>query len=113
MWTGIVAALIVAFFTAISFSQLARSYPEAGAGGSYYFAEKAFFDREKYQHHRFARIAKFITGWAAHLFYWVYPGVMVAMMAILVNYIFGQFGVIPLSIQIHIAVAFFFRPGLV
>ena len=39
MWTGIVAALIVAFLTAIAFSELARKYPEAGAGGSYYFAE--------------------------------------------------------------------------
>ncbi len=82
MWTGIVAALIVAFLTAIAFSELARRYPEAGAGGSYYFAEKAFLDRDKASHRRFARLAKFLTGWAAHLFYWVYPGVMVAMMAV-------------------------------
>ena len=107
MWTGIVAALIVAFLTAIAFSELARRYPEAGAGGSYYFAEKAFLDRNKASHQRYARISKFLTGWAAHLFYWVYPGVMVAMMAILVTYILGQFN-INLSIpgQIGIAVAF-------
>jgi amino acid transporter len=92
MWTGIVAALIVAFLTAISFSEMARRYPEAGAGGSYYFAEKAFLDKENSAHHRFARLAKFLTGWAAHLFYWVYPGVMVAMMAVLVTYICCQFG---------------------
>ena len=44
-------------------------------------------------HRRWARLAKFITGWAAHLFYWVYPGVMVAFMAVLVTYIAGQFGI--------------------
>jgi amino acid transporter len=107
MWTGIVAALIVAFLTAFAFSELARKYPEAGAGGSYYFAEKAFMERDKAHHRRYARIAKFITGWAAHLFYWVYPGVMVAMMAVLVTYIFGQFG-IPLSLPLQILVAVIF-----
>ena len=114
MWTGIVAALIVAFLTAIAFSELARKYPEAGAGGSYYFAEKAFLDRNKASHQRYARISKFLTGWAAHLFYWVYPGVMVAMMAILVTYILGQFN-INLSIpgQIGIAVAFSIIVGFI
>jgi len=87
MWAGIGLALIIAFLTAISYGQLAGLYPEAGFGSAYYFAEKAFLDRENKAHHRFARIAKLITGWAAHLFYWVYPGVMVAMMATLIGYI--------------------------
>ncbi len=87
MWAGIALALIIAFLTAISYGQLAGLYPEAGFGSSYYFAEKAFLDRENRAHHRFARIAKLLTGWAAHLFYWVYPGVMVAMMATLIGYI--------------------------
>lgn len=107
MWSGIFAALIVSFLTAFAFSEMARRYPEAGAGGSYYFAEKAFLDREKKSHQRFARIAKFLTGWAAHLFYWVYTGVMVAMMSILVTYIFGAFNV-TLSIPMQIAVAVIF-----
>ena len=114
MWTGIVAALIVAFLTAIAFSELARRYPEAGAGGSYYFAEKAFLDRDKASHRRFARLAKFLTGWAAHLFYWVYPGVMVAMMAVLITYIFGQFNInITIPEQIGIAVVFSVFIGLI
>jgi basic amino acid/polyamine antiporter, APA family len=107
MWTGIVAALIVAFLTAIAFAELARRYPDAGTGSAYYFAEKAFLDREKPSHRRWARLAKFVTGWAAHLFYWVYPGVMVAFFAVLVTYIAGQFGiVIPPIGQILIAVLF-------
>ena len=39
---------------------------------------------------RFARIAKFVVGWASHLYYWIYPGVMVAVTAILVGYLAGQ-----------------------
>src|SRR5512133_880338 len=107
MWTGIVAALIVAFLTAFAFAELAGRYPDAGTGSAYYFAEKAFLDREQPAHRRWARLAKFITGWAAHLFYWVYPGVMVAFMAVLVTYIAGQFGVsVPVWAQILIACAF-------
>ena len=93
MWTGIIGALIVAFLTAFAFSELARRYPDAGTGSAYYFAEKAFMDREEPSHRRWARLFKFITGWAAHLFYWVYPGVMVAFMATLIGYIAGQFGI--------------------
>src|SRR6266540_7404222 len=107
MWTGIVGALIVAFLTAFAFSELARRYPDAGTGSAYYFAEKAFLDREEPSHRRWARVAKFITGWAAHLFYWVYPGVMVAFMAVLVTYILGQFGIaLPVWGQIIVACAF-------
>src|SRR5215510_2287183 len=91
IWAGIVAALLLAFLTALSYAQLARLYPEAGFGSCYYFAEKAFLDRENKSHHRFARLAKLVTGWAAHLFYWVYPGCMVAFMATLIGYIWQQF----------------------
>ena len=114
MWPGIVFALILAFFTALSYSELARVYPEAGSGSCYYFAEKAFVDKAEIKHHRWARIAKLVTGWAAHLFYWVYPGVMVAFMAILISYILGQFGldvgVVP---QMVIAILFSILVGFI
>jgi len=97
MWAGIALALIIAFLTAISYGQLAGIYPEAGFGSAYYFAEKAFLDRENQAHHRFARIAKLTTGWAAHLFYWVYPGVMVAMMATLIGYMYTALSGVTLS----------------
>ena len=114
MWTGIVAALIVAFLTAFAFAELARRYPEAGSGSAYYFAEKAFLDREEPAHRRWARLAKFVTGWAAHLFYWVYPGVMVAFMAVLITYIFGQFGInIPIFVQVLIAWGFSALVGMI
>ena len=45
MWPGIIFALILAFLTALSYAELARRYPEAGTGSSYYFAEKAFVDK--------------------------------------------------------------------
>src|SRR5574337_64785 len=91
IWAGIGAALILAFLTAISYAELARLYPEAGFGSCYYFAERAFLDKEEREHHKWARLAKIVTGWAAHLFYWVYPGVMVAMMATLIGYMYTQF----------------------
>src|SRR5713101_3138979 len=90
IWAGIGLALILAFLSAICYAELARLYPEAGFGSCYYFAEKAFLDRENVTHHKWARLAKIVTGWAAHLFYWVYPGVMVAMMATLVSYVYNQ-----------------------
>jgi amino acid transporter len=114
MWTGIVAALIVAFLTAFAFAELARKYPDAGSGSAYYFAEKAFLDREEPSHRRWARLAKFITGWAAHLFYWVYPGVMVAFMAVLISYIAGAFGIVlPIWAQIIIAWVFSAVVGMI
>jgi amino acid transporter len=108
IWAGIGLALILAFLTAISYAQLARLYPEAGFGSCYYFAEKAFLDRENQEHHKWARLAKIVTGWAAHLFYWVYPGVMVAMMATLIGYIYTQFSGKTISIIGLSAIAILF-----
>jgi len=115
IWAGITAALILAFLTAISYAELARLYPEAGFGSCYYFAEKAFLDREEKKHHKWARLAKIVTGWAAHLFYWVYPGVMVAMMATMIGYIYTQFTGATLSntALIVVAVIFAFLTGYV
>src|SRR6202046_124721 len=87
MWFGIVAALLLCFATAISYAELSKLYP--GAGSSYYFAEQAFLSREKA--FKFARLIKFATGWASHLYYWVYPGCMVGVTAILAGYLLNQF----------------------
>src|SRR5438876_1634349 len=108
MWPGIVFALILAFLTAISYSELAKIYPEAGTGSAYYFAEKAFIDKEEIKHHKWARLAKLATGWSAHLFYWVYPGVMVAFMATLLSYIWQAFTGEALSPVVMIVIAFAF-----
>src|SRR5712692_747060 len=108
MWAGIVFALILAFLTAISYSELAKIYPEAGTGSAYYFAEKAFIDKEETKHHKWGRLAKLATGWAAHLFYWVYPGVMVAFMATLLSYIWQAFTGEALALPIEIVLACLF-----
>ena len=86
MWAGIFVALSLAYATALSYSELAKLYP--GAGSSYLFAEQAFLNTT--HAYRFARIAKFIIGWSSHLYYWVYPGVMVATMGVMVGYIVGS-----------------------
>src|SRR5215467_8588515 len=85
MWAGIFVALLLVYATALSYSELAKLYP--GAGSSYLFAEQAFLRTT--HAYRFARIAKFVIGWASHLYYWVYPAVMVATMGVLVGYIVG------------------------
>ena len=37
----------------------------------------------------YARLSKFIVGWASHLYYWIYPGVMVAVTGIFCGYVVG------------------------
>jgi APA family basic amino acid/polyamine antiporter len=86
MWAGIFVALMLAYATALSYSELAKLYP--GAGSSYLFAEQAFLNTT--HAFRFSRIAKFVIGWASHLYYWVYPGVMVATMGVMIGYIVGN-----------------------
>src|ERR1700745_2708972 len=86
MWFGIVLALLLCFATAISYAELSKLYP--GAGSSYFFAEQAFWSKSKA--FKFARLARLPVGWASHLYYWIYPGVMVAVTAILFGYLAGQ-----------------------
>jgi amino acid transporter len=93
MLPGLLFVLILAFLTAYSYSELANLYPQAGAGSSYYFAEAAFLDKEKKQHFQFARLSKFVVGWISHLYYWVYPGIMVAFTGTLLVYILSLFNV--------------------
>src|ERR1041384_3564845 len=88
MWTALLFSLVLAFLTAYSYSELARIYPDAGAGSSYYFAEAALLDKDKAQHRKFARLAKLTVGWISHLYYWIYPGIMVAFTATLFGYIY-------------------------
>jgi basic amino acid/polyamine antiporter, APA family len=85
MWIGIVMALALCLATAICYAELAKLYP--GTGSSYYFAEQSFLNHDK--HFRYARLSKFIVGWASHLYYWIYPGVMVAVTGIFCGYIVG------------------------
>jgi len=87
MWFGIIAALLLCLATAVSYAELSKLYP--GAGSSYFFAEQAFLS--KTHAYKFARLAKFITGWASHLYYWVYPGCMVGVTALLSGYLLNQF----------------------
>jgi len=85
MWIGIFVALLLCLATAVCYSEMAKLYP--GTGSSYYFAEQAFLNHDKAW--RYARLSKFIVGWASHLYYWIYPGVMVGVMGILCGYLVG------------------------
>ena len=89
MWTGLFFSLILALLTAYSYSELARVYPDAGTGSSYYFAEAALLEKDRPQHRRWARSAKLAVGWISHLYYWLYPAIMVGFMGILFGYIYS------------------------
>ena len=89
LWTGLFLALVLALLTAYSYSELARVYPDAGTGSSYYFAEAALLEKESPNHRRYARAAKLTVGWISHLYYWLYPAIMVGFMGILFGYIYS------------------------
>jgi amino acid transporter len=112
IWFGLLVALILSFLTAASYAWLARRYPDAGAGSSYYYAQRALLDRGS--SNKSARNAKFAVGWLSHLYYWVYPGVMVAFMAILLSFILQSFGLaVTATMQIGIAVVFSLIVGFI
>jgi APA family basic amino acid/polyamine antiporter len=83
MWFGMFASLLLCYATAISYAELSKLYP--GAGSSYFYAEQAFLSKSKA--FKYARVIKFFTGWASHLYYWVYPGLMVGVTAMLIGYL--------------------------
>ena len=86
MWMGMLLATLLCLATAVSYAELSKLYP--GAGSSYFFAEQAFLSKK--QAYKWARLYKFIVGWASHLYYWVYPGVMVCVTSIFIGYMAGQ-----------------------
>src|SRR3984893_13233916 len=85
IWVGIVVALLLGLATAVCYAELTKLYP--GTGSSYYFAEQSFLTHEKAW--KYARLSKFIVGWGSHLYYWIYPGVMVGVTGIFVGYVVG------------------------
>jgi basic amino acid/polyamine antiporter, APA family len=112
IWFGLFVALILSFLTAASYAWLARRYPDAGTGSSYYFAQRALLDRGS--SNKKARDVKFLVGWVSHLYYWVYPGVMVAFMGVFMTFILQSLGIAisPLG-QIAIVVLFSVIVGLI
>src|ERR1700726_909381 len=85
MWIGILFALLLCLATAVCYAEMAKLYP--GTGSSYSFAEQSFLNHDKAW--KYARLMKFIVGWGSHLYYWIYPGVMVAVTGVFCGYITG------------------------
>ena len=85
MWMGILFATLLCLATAICYAEMAKLYP--GTGSSYYFAEQSFLNHDKAW--PYARLAKFIVSWGSHLYYWIYPGVMVGVIGVISGYLVG------------------------
>jgi amino acid transporter len=115
MVTGLIFAIVLAFLTAYTYAELARIYPQAGTGSSYYYAEAALLNKEKPHLHKFARLAKVSLGWMSHLYYWIYPGIMVAYTATIAGYLWnvvtGQ--TLPFAALAIIAVVFALLAGYI
>jgi len=47
MWTGLVAALVLAFLTAVSYGELSDIYPRAGSGSSYISLKPLFWKKKR------------------------------------------------------------------
>ena len=85
MWIGILFATVLCLATAVCYAEMAKLYP--GTGSSYYFAEQSFLNHQTAW--PYARLSKFIVGWGSHLYYWVYPGVMVGVIGVISGYLVG------------------------
>jgi APA family basic amino acid/polyamine antiporter len=85
MWMGIVFATLLCLATAVCYAEMAKLYP--GTGSSYYFAEQSFLNHDRAW--PYARLAKFVVGWGSHLYYWIYPGVMVGVIGVISGYLVG------------------------
>jgi amino acid transporter len=85
MWIGILFATVLCLATAVCYAEMAKLYP--GTGSSYYFAEQSFLNHQTAW--PYARLAKFIVGWGSHLYYWIYPGVMVGVIGVISGYLVG------------------------
>jgi len=72
----IVLALLLCLATAVCYAEMAKLYP--GTGSSYYFAEQSFLNHDV--HWRYASSRSYCR-WGSHLYYWIYPGVMVVSWA--------------------------------
>ncbi len=85
MWIGILFATALCLATAVCYAEMAKLYP--GTGSSYYFAEQSFLNHDTAW--PYARLAKFVVGWGSHLYYWIYPGVMVGVIGVISGYLVG------------------------
>src|SRR5579862_9127103 len=88
MWTGLLCSLVLAMLTAYSYSELARIYPDGRTRSSYVFGRAGPLGKEAPEHQARARVAKLSIGWISHLYYWLYPAIMVGFMGILFGYIY-------------------------
>lgn len=95
IWPGIVVALGVTFIASFAFGELARRYPQTNYRNAYQFAERVFAEQDSPRYARLERLAKLVTGWVSHLYYWLYPGVLVAFTITITDYLLRYLGYSP------------------
>ena len=108
IWLGVISALLVAFITALSLGELARRYSSTNLRSAYHFVEQIFRDPARQSGPAaMRRFSKFVVGWASHVYYWVYPGLLIAFIGIITDYLLRQLGYSPRPLgQVILALAF-------
>jgi basic amino acid/polyamine antiporter, APA family len=106
IWPGVLLALLIAFITMSGFSGLIYRYPLAGSRSAYHFTQCVLDDFANTRKPAWFLPAKLVSGWSAHMFYWIYPGVLVAFFVNIWNYLLQQFGYSPTGFgEVLLAVA--------
>lgn len=97
IWPGVLGALLVAILTSRSLGELSRRFPDAGLRGAYHFADQGFrlLENRPVSKPNYLAVVRLVTGWAAHLYYWMYPAVMVAFTGVLSDYLLRRLGYEP------------------
>jgi basic amino acid/polyamine antiporter, APA family len=105
IWPGVVLAFAISLIASLSFAELAQRYPGASYRNAYQLAERVLSTRTS--NRSLTRLAKLIIGWACHLYYWTYPGVLIAFMVVLGEYLLRYMGYSPTVFgQIVLALAY-------
>jgi basic amino acid/polyamine antiporter, APA family len=95
IWPGVLLAFFVSLIASLSFAELVQRYPSVNYRNAYQLAERVFSGSSMNPQHALTRLAKFITGWACHLYYWTYPGVLIAFVVVVTEYVLRSMGYAP------------------
>ena len=95
IWPGVLAALLVAILTSLSLGELMRRYPDVGTKGAFQFFAPIFREKAWSAKAGLVQGMKILIGWSANLYYWIYPGLIVAFTGVLADYLLRSLGYHP------------------
>jgi amino acid transporter len=95
VFVGVAIALGISFLTILGFAQLVSRYPLAGSRSAFHFLQALAEEYADLPQRGGISLLKWLAAWLAHLFYWIYPGILVGLSIQLLVYVLGDFGIHP------------------